>query len=86
MGNERDHNLMGRLLSKARASLRADSFDMLVLGHHYLLLDLQARKARVDAQIVAGVDPQQIEDEFDARTQGGGVGADRDSPTDSEDE
>ena len=27
MGNERDHSLMGRLFSKARASLSADSFE-----------------------------------------------------------
>jgi hypothetical protein len=70
MGNERDHNVMGRLFSKARASLHADSFEMLVLGHHYLLLELQANKARIDTQLADGVDPQQIEDEFEARMQG----------------
>ena len=42
MGNERDHCLMGRLFSKVRASLRADNFEMLVLRHHYLLLEFQA--------------------------------------------
>lgn len=40
---------------------------MLVLGHHYLLLDLQANKARIDAELASGVDPQQIEDEFEER-------------------
>lgn len=66
--NERDHSLMGRLFSKARASLRANSMEMLVLGHHYLLLELQSSKARIEAQLSAGVDPQQIE--FEARMQG----------------
>ena len=70
MGNERDHSLMGRLFNKLRASLHGDNFEMLVLGHHYLLLELQARKSRIDAQLASGVDPQQIEDEFEARMQG----------------
>ena len=70
MGNERDHSVMGRLFSKAKASLRGDSLEMLVLGHHFLLKELLESKARIDAQLASGVDPQQIEDEFEERMQG----------------
>ena len=61
---------MGRLFSKARGSLHGNTVEMLTLGHHFLHLELQAHKARFDAQIASGVDPQQIEDEFEERMRG----------------
>ena len=70
MGNERDHSLMGRLFSKVRGSLNASSVEMLVLGHHYILRELLSSKARIASQLATGVDPQQIEDEFEERMQG----------------
>ena len=70
MGNERDYSLMGRLFSKAKASLRGDSLEMLVLGHHYLLIELQAASSRIAAQLAGGVDPQEIEDVFEQRMSG----------------
>ena len=60
----------GRLLSKSRASLHSDNHEMLVLGHHYLLLGLQASRARIDAEFVQ-VDRQIVlEDEFEERMRG----------------
>jgi len=70
MGNERDHSLMGRLFSKARASLQPGSLEDLVLGHHYLMREHQADKHRYESMSAAGVDPQMIEDDFEARMEG----------------
>ena len=83
MGNERDHSVMGRLFTRARASLDGDSLEALVLGYHYLLKEVQDNKSRIDAQLASGVDPQEIEDEFEARMQAA-VADDRASGSDSD--
>ena len=56
---------------KVRGTLRGDSLEMLVLGHHFLHRELQSSKARIDAQLSSGIDPQQIEDEFDEHSMNG---------------
>ena len=60
---------MGRLYSKGRQSLLGDTLEMLVLGHHILIEELRT-DIKIRAQMKAGVDWQQILDEFEARMQG----------------
>ena len=86
MGNERDHSVMGRIFSKVRGTLRGDSLEMLVLGHHFLHRELQSSKARIDAQLSSGIDPQQIEDEFDEHSMNGAIAPGAGSESESDDD
>lgn len=65
------------------------SLALLVLGHHYLLLELNANRSRYEAMLANGVDPQEIEDDFEARMAGvlarGGLAADEKSDSDASD-
>ena len=62
--------ILYQIILCARGSLNASSVEMLVLGHHYILRELLSSKARIASQLATGVDPQQIEDEFEERMQG----------------
>jgi hypothetical protein len=69
MSCERDNSLLGRLYSKGRQSLLAETLEMLVLGHQMLLDELRA-DSKIKAQAASGVDWEQIIEEFEARMQG----------------
>ena len=62
------------------------SLEMLVLGHHFLHRELQSSKARIDAQLSSGIDPQQIEDEFDEHSMNGAIAPGAGSESESDDD